>query len=421
MSQEAVKSSANYNISKVHTGRDSEEVILATGEYHETVQQYQHGESEVIVGQIAIEGDMSLRVGEIINCFKKTAGLRLRGSTPYTYERIFRLFASAMQIEKLTKRQLAGAKGKETLLSYLLDENRVPLGSRKVINASLKSVWESGLGLPYPINSRRDLGELPPVQRRQSPRDADLLPLVKAIDHEAEPYLKTLVLIILETGIRPSHARLFRWHNVRYGPDGKPDAILTTGLEKGNKHYTPVKIRLPPDLSEALVELRRSIPDARPEDPILPQRKRNGEYETTIPLNLMGYSNQWLRFEKRHRLNHIAAVYLRHWVSTICRRAGLSYAASNSMQGHKFSSANMRNVYDHPDDEEIFAEQARVLPHGPIGFAWPKMEVTEAVPVELTDALSKCLSGQILPSQIPEIINAYLLRQMRRPENTMTT
>ena len=81
----------------------------------------------------------------------------------------------------------------------------------------------------------------------------------------------------------------------------------------------------------------------------------------------------------------------------------------------------MRNVYDHPDDEEIFAEQARVLPHGPIGFAWPKMEVTEAVPVELTDALSKCLSGQILPSQIPEIINAYLLRQMRRPENTMTT
>jgi len=421
MSQEAFKSSANYNISEVHTGRDSEEVRLATGEYHETVQQYQHGESEVIVGQIAIEGDMSLRVGEIINCFKKTAGLRLRGSTPYTYERIFRLFASAMQIEKLTKRQLAGAKGKEALLNYLLDEEKVSLASRRLYNAGLKLVWETGIGLSYPINSRRDLGELPPVQRRQSPRDADLLPLVKAIDHEAEPYLKTLVLIVLQTGIRPSHARLFRWLNVRYGPDGKPDAILTTGLEKGNKHYTPVKIRLPPDLSEALVELRRSIPDARPEDPILPQRKRNGEYLTALSMTLSQYQDQWLRFEKRHRLNHIAPVYLRHWVSTICRRAGLSYAATNAMQGHKCASMNMRDKYDCPDDEEIFVEQARVLPHGPIGVAWPKMEVTEAVPVELTEALSKCLSGQILPSQIPEIINAYLLREMRRPSTTIIT
>jgi len=380
----------------------------------------QLGEDGAIdIGHIAIDDDLPLRVSEIINRFKKTASLRLRGSTPRTYERVFRNFFSAMHIEKLTRRHLAGGKGKELLLQYLLDENMVPLACRQVRNAALKCVWESGLGIPYPISSRRDLGELPPVQRRQSPRDSDLIPLVKAIEHEEESYLRTLVLMIVQLGVRPSHACLFRWKHIQYAPDGRPYAVVTTGLERGNKHYTRVLARLPPDLADAFIELKKSIPDAMPEDPILPHRKRSGEYQTTIGMTSWQHRDQWLRFEARHRLNHVAPVYLRHWVSTICRRAGLSYAASNAMQGHKCSSINMRDRYDCPEDEEILAEQARVLPHGPTGVAWPKLEVADALPVELTEALSKCLSGQILPSQLPEIINAYLLRQMRRPATTM--
>jgi len=417
------ESASKYYSIEAHSlsgSEDEDNSFLNQGKKNELSQEPQTGEDGAIdVSQIVVDDDLPLRVSEIINRFKKTAGLRLRGSTPGIYERVFRRFASAVQIEKLTKRQLAGAKGKEALLTYLLDEEKVSLASRRLYNAAFKTVWESGLGLPYPIVSRRDLGELPPVQRRQSPRDIDLIPMVKAIEHEAEPYLKALVLIVLQTGIRTSHARLFRWRHVRYGPDGKPDAIVTTGLEKGNKHMTPVKVRLPPDLSEALVELKKSIPDARPEDPLLPQRKRCGEYRTALEMTSSQYQDQWLRFEQRHRLNHIAPVYLRHWVSTICRRAGLSYAATNAMQGHKGGFINMRDRYDNPEDEEIFAEQARILPYGPIGFAWPKMEVTEALPVELSEALSKCLSGQILPSQIPEIINAYLLRQIRRPASTI--
>lgn len=180
-----------------------------------------------------------------------------------------------------------------------------------------------------------------------------------------------------------------------------------------------MKARLPPDLADVLMDLKKSLPNATPESPIFPQRKRNGAYETALGMTLSQYQDQWLRFEKRHRLNHIAPVYLRHWVSTVCRRAGLSYAATNALQGHKCGFVNMRDRYDNPDDEEILAEQARILPHGTIGFAWPKMEVTEALPVELTEALGKCLSGTILPSQLQEMINAYLLRQMRRPATTM--
>jgi len=203
--------------SEVHSpsgSEDEDNSFLNQGKKNEPDQEPQIGEDGAIEVSHEVDDDLPLRVGEIINRFKKTAALRLRGSTPGTYERIFRQFANAMQFERFTKRQLGGSKGKELLLSYLLDENSVPLASRKVQNAALKAVWESGLGLTYPINSRRDLGELPPVQRRQSPRDADLLPLVKSIDHEAESYLKALMLIILQLGIRPSHARLFRWHHV---------------------------------------------------------------------------------------------------------------------------------------------------------------------------------------------------------------
>jgi len=41
------------------------------------------------------------------------------------------------------------------------------------------------------------------------------------------------------------------------------------------------------------------------------------------------------------------------------------------------------------------------------------------LPVELTEALSNCLNGEIMPSQLMEKVTAYLLRQIRKPENTL--
>jgi hypothetical protein len=47
------------------------------------------------------------------------------------------------------------------------------------------------------------------------------------------------------------------------------------------------------------------------------------------------------------------------------------------------------------------------------------MEVTQALPVELTEALSGCLNGEIMPSQLMEKVTAYLIRQIKKPANTM--
>jgi hypothetical protein len=79
----------------------------------------------------------------------------------------------------------------------------------------------------------------------------------------------------------------------------------------------------------------------------------------------------------------------------------------------------MRDRYDCPDDEELLAEQASVLPYGPIGFVCPKIELDQALPAELTEALGSCLNGEMLPGQFAEIITAYLTRQLKKPVNTI--
>jgi len=400
---------------------DEDNTLLNQGKQNEPESEPQFGEDGAIesVDKVDIsDGDSLVNVDQIIENFKKLAGMRLRGTTPRRYEHVFRRFDKTVNLEQYNKKQLAGSKGKELLLQYLLDKNKVPEPSKRVHNAALKTFWEDGLGIPYPINIRKHLGELPPVQRRQSPKDSDVLPWINAIEHEEEPYLRVLALMIFQLGVRPSHACLFRWKHINYGLDGRPESIITTGREPGNKKMTPVKARLPPDLSDALSRLKSTI-NAMPEDPILPHRRPSGRLEHSVSMPSNHYWAQWLRFEKKHQLNHLRPVDLRHWVATTCRKAGLSMAARNALQGHKFSGENQGERYDNPQDIDILEEQARVLPYGPIGFICPKMEVTQALPVELTDALGSCLKGDILISQLMEKVTAYLLRQIKKPENTM--
>ncbi len=401
----------------ISSGSQEQENWLSQGTPNEPKQHEPELGDDGIFGKvdIFIDGDALVNVDFVIENFKKSAG-RLRGKTPYQYELVFRRFAKTVELHTITRRQLGGKKGQELLLEYLLGE-KVPAPSRRMQNAALKCIWTEGLCLPYPI-VRRQLGELPEVGRRQSPRESDVQPWIKAIEHDEDPHLRTLVLLVFQLGIRPSHACLLRWMHVRYDQDGKPEAIITTGREPGNKRMTPVKARIPPDLADALMELKRIVPNALPEDPLLMSRKRTGEL-TSAPMEASQYYFQWIRFQKKHLLNRLRPVDLRHWVSTICRRAGLSYAATNALQGHKFASLNMRDRYDCPNDEDLLEEQGRTLPYGPIGFVCPKIEMDQALPIELTGALNSCLNGQMLPSQLVEVVMAYMTRQLKKPGQTI--
>jgi hypothetical protein len=61
---------------------------------------------------------------------------------------------------------------------------------------------------------------------------------------------------------------------------------------------------------------------------------------------------------------------------------------------------------------ELGEKQASVLPYGPIGFVCPKIEVDSALPVELTEALGKCIGGQMRTGELMEVVQAYILRTL---------
>jgi len=60
----------------------------------------------------------------------------------------------------------------------------------------LKVAWSFGLGLPWPIDARRDLGKLPRTRRRESPSDAVMTAWKEAISHEPDLRLQLEWLLV---------------------------------------------------------------------------------------------------------------------------------------------------------------------------------------------------------------------------------
>jgi hypothetical protein len=66
---------------------------------------------------------------------------------------------------------------------------------------------------------------------------------------------------------------------------------------------------------------------------------------------------EWNRIQEKHGLPKLRMKDLRHWVSTNCRKAGLSTPASNYMQGHDPAAGKgMRDVYDNESLDDILEE-----------------------------------------------------------------
>src|SRR5207247_7197755 len=132
--------------------------------------------------------------------------------------------------------------------------------------------------LPGPINRKRDFGKtLPPTGSREPPPDADVAPWAEAIEHERDPYMRLLVLCILQFGWRPENqvGRL-KWRNVRYDPQGRPCAIVARGTEEGFKSASAVVAHLPADVVDALAAWKEKSPNVSPDARIFPWRGVTG-------------------------------------------------------------------------------------------------------------------------------------------------
>ena len=358
--------------------------------------------------------EAAVNLAEIEQRFLDATRARLRPSTQMDYMRRFRRFARAFRLEDLTRRQLAGPRGKGLLLAHLAQLSK-PCWLTTL--SQLRSVWVNGLRLPWPIDSKVDIGRLPRTRREPTPSDESVRKWAEALMREKDPYLRLLWLLIAQHGWRPSHATGVRWGDVQRNPSGHPCAILAAGGRSEFKTYAPVAVQLAPDVVRALEEWRQLHPAPHPEFWVLPWRSAKGRVRADRRMDRDLLRAHWLRLRKKYDLPALRPKDLRHWVSTACRKAGLSKVATAYLQGHDArEGGSMRDWYDNPRIEEILEEQESCLPKGPLGLLVPsEVEIVSGVPSEAVALLEAYLAGEVGTMEFMTSIEGIRRKSTPRP------
>ena len=339
-------------------------------------------------------GDASVRVADILDRFSEGTRISLKERVRKDYKRAFRRFASEVGLEAYNRRQLGGPRGKKLVLQHLED---IPRPSHRWVLQAIKHVWIYGVNLPWPI-TKRDVGRLPKSQRGRSPPDADVRPWADAVGNETDPYLRLLVLLELQFGLRPSHVAHLKWRNIEYDGSGRPCAIAASGRDEDFKTDSDVRAWLPPDVVEAVVTWKAASSDTTPERPILPRKGTTArlELDPTRMHDRDSFAALLEAFGRKWGLKHLSPKTFRHWVASKLREAGLSYQASAYWQGHDpTGSGYMRDWYDNRP-EDIFAEQSAKLPRGPVGMLEASdVSVKEGLPTAMLEAVKEYRDGKL--------------------------
>ena len=309
------------------------------------------------------ELDQTVNIDTVIERFMTETNNMLKEDTRAGYCTVFKNFAEFADLGSLTRRQLRGPKANALLREFLL--SHVPRRSQRWCAAALKSIWTNTIDKGFPLDTRHDLGKLPPIQRRSSPPDEVVRVWKRAMDNERDPYLRLIWLLIAQYGLRPSHVSRLRWGNIRLDSEGNQTEIVADGHTEGFKTAAPVAAALTKQVVDALLEWKAIYPgEVGSEKLILPRRLANGQYRGPKTLNtahdprrsknplemttgeLLGH---WMRLQKKWGLPKLRPHELRHWVASVCRKTDLSKPASAYLMGHDSASGGaMRDWYDNP-------------------------------------------------------------------------
>jgi len=373
--------------------------------------------AESLQANLSIE-DVEMNLAEIEMRFNQATRTRYKPKVQPMYMLCFRTFWNAAALEGYSKRQLAGPKGKQLILDHL---QRIPRGSWSNSLAKIKSVWTIGIGLPWPINNKVDIGRLPRSRPEPTPPNGPIKEWTMAVSKEKDPYLRLVWLLIAQHGWRPSHATGVRWSDVQYDEHGHPYAIIASGAGAEFKTYAPVAVRLAPDVIQALEGWSKVHPDPNGNAFILPYRGLTGKLNATRHMETDKYRDHWAALQKRYGLPKLTPKALRHWVSTACRKAGLSKRASAYLQGHEADGgSSMRDWYDNVPIEEIFQEQAERFPNGPLATVLPiEVELIPDLPPEAVALLSQLLSREIGPMKFLGLIEEIQLKMDKPAKMTL--
>ena len=286
-------------------------------------------------------------------------------------------------------------------------------------NASLKCVWTYGLNLPWPIDGKRDFGRLPKTQRKETPQDSIVQAWAEALSHEPDPYLRLMWLLVAEHGWRSSHVGHLKWRNVRFDESGRPVAIIADGSVEDFKTPAPIAARLCPDVADGLLSWKKIAAAPFPERPILPWRWGNGKVDPARGQSRWSLHEHWIRLESKWNLPHLRIRDLRHWVATKSRQAGLSKQAIAYLMGHDATQGGaMRDWYDNPGLEDIFAEQAECLPDGALGILKPvdfEIELSGGLPSGALELLKEYFAGKV---NIMALMNEMESMRLKLAEQT---
>ncbi len=334
--------------------------------------------------------DEALDINVVVERFQRAKQAKLKPDTMEAYVWEFKRFSNQVGLAAYTKRQLAGKRAKGLILDHL---NTLQRSSWRWTLAALRSVWVPGLGLPWPIEAREDIGRLPRVRRGTTPPDEIVGKWTRALAHEPDPYLRLLWFLVAQHGWRPSHVKALRWSNVVYD-GGKAVSIIAYGEGCEFKTFAPVAARLAPDVGKALEDWRRMHPGPVPEARILPWRS-HGNTMAGVALGKDMLSRAWEGLRRRWDLPKLRPKDLRHWVASACRRAGLSKPATAYLMGHDASAGGgMGDWYDNPEIGAALVEQENCLPRGPLGILEPpEVRLLGGFPPDALECLRAYLGG----------------------------
>ena len=385
-------SSHSYTASGGEDGDNSSSGI--DGNVSEQEPQLGTGRQDSAISETSGCSDAVLKLRDVKERFVSNTRIRLKKETQEAYLHELDRLNKCRRIDGLTKRQVSGQHGKDLIFDFL---EPIPKKTWTWELAILKSIWINGFEVPWPIDRKRDIPRLPKTGRRETPDDSTVIQWHQAVSNEKDPYLRLIWLLISQFGWRPSHATRIKWRNVKFDSEGTPVSVWADGTEEGFKTDSPIVANIPPDVAKALIEVKEKYSGISTSGVILPWRGVDGEITPSRVNDTDSFRTHWIRLQKKWSLPCLRPVDMRHWVSTACRKVGLSKQASALMMGHDSTRGGaMRDWYDNPGNTAALQEQIEIIPNGLLSVLDPpKVEYYDDFPSGAVELLTSYFEGSL--------------------------
>jgi hypothetical protein len=342
-----------------------------------------------------------LNVKTILSAWEtRSIGRGLAKSTIQHYRQSFNRYAAFAKLETHERKWLATRAAHDSIAAFVMMQTEQ---SRGMAFAALMSIWTFGIDAPFPVNKEKVFGRrvFPQAKVAPCPTDADIEPLFRAAERDDDLFLKSFMLVAMNTGLRPGNQLMqLRWDDVKEH-DGNLAIVAESKPERKFKTDASIIARLPNVASDALKEWRSKTLYHAPNDYLWPVR----EYGTQT--NRKGSEKSALReyrtFLKRHGLTTWVRVRnIRHWVEYRGEREGIPRVLLAFVRGHQAKNATEGGLgySSNRKVETVLDDFERLWPNGACGVFGAPVVVESGIPPEAARLTKDFMDGKISPTEL---------------------